>query len=417
MHWISITVYNFAISLYGLIARVASLFSLKARLWAVGRAKTEKRIRNFHVTASKNRVWFHCSSLGEFEQAQPLIEKVKNELEDCVIYLSFFSPSGYEQVKKKEVADFIFYLPIDTQKNAAFLVEHLQPTLVFWTKYDFFYHHLNALKEQKTPLVLYSARFLSNQIFFKPWGYLHREMLQTFTRIFVQDENSKTLLNEIAISSEIAADTRFDRVVKLANTEFKDEIVEQFIQQEKYIWIAGSTWEKDEEILAEAFSTKESFKLIIAPHQIDKPHLDSIENHFKNHYLEVAFYTEFKAEDVSKKILVIDNIGMLSKLYRYAKICYVGGGFGAGIHNVLEAVVYGKPVVFGTHYHKSLESVILLKNSIAFSISNSKELLQTESDLNNENKLQSIENTALKYIKNNSGGTNKIFNYAKRFCK
>lgn len=417
MHWVSITVYNFVISFYVFIARIASLFSLKARLWAIGRDKTEKRIKNFHVTGSKNRVWFHCSSLGEYEQALPLIEKVKKELENCVIYLSFFSPSGYEQVKRKTIADFVFYLPVDTQKNAESLIDHLQPTIVFWTKYDFFYHHLNTLKEREIPSILFSARFLKNQIFFKPWGYLHRKMLQTFTQIFVQDQNSKTLLSNILIPAEVAADTRIDRVVEIANSSFENETVELFIQHNKNVWVAGSTWEKDEIILAETFTEKTDFKLIIAPHNIDRKHLDEIEKLFKNHYLEVAFYSEFKTKDASKKVLVIDNIGMLSKLYRYAKICYVGGGFGAGIHNVLEAVVYGKPVVFGTNYYKSLESIELIKMDIGYSISNSKELLQTERTLNNENKLLSIKNSTLKYIENNSGGTNKIFNYANKFYK
>jgi len=412
-----IAVYDFVLLLYYIAAVLVAPFMPKAKQWLQGRKETQQRLSTFKVSSCKNRIWFHCSSLGEFEQARPLIEMVKREVPDCYIYLSFFSPSGLEPTKNKQVADLIFYLPHDTRSNAQWLLGQLQPTLVFWTKYDFFFHYLSELQAAKVPTVLFAARFLPNQIFFKTYGALHKRMLTFFSYVLVQDSNSKKLLDTIRIESEVVEDTRFDRVKAIAQQSFSNEIIERFLQGNKRVLVAGSTWLDDEKIIAAALQQSSDVKVIVAPHQITESNLLATESLFAAQQAQVAFYSKFCDADASKKVLIIDNIGMLSHLYRYAQVCYVGGGFGAGVHNVLEAAVYGKPVVVGTNFHKSLECIELIRAGAIFSISNAAALAAVMEMLEDSSKLKSVEAIALQFIEKNSGGTQKIFSHAKQFFK
>lgn len=411
----AIAVYNLIMWFYYKGAKLLSVFSPKAKSWVNGISHQNHLIATFKTPQNANRIWFHCSSLGEFEQARPLIEMTKENVKNCCIYITFFSPSGYNVMQHKTIADYVFYLPLDTQQNAQNFIEKLKPTLVFWTKYDFFFHHLTTIKKQAIPCILFSARFLGKQIFFKFYGLLHREMLSCFDSIFVQNQNSKILLQTINIKSNLAPDTRFDRVITIAkrNTEFKEII--DFINGTNQVIVAGSTWMEDNKLLAETLQHFPNHQLIVAPHQVDSKTIDITQKLFESQQIDTILFSNFLASPKKSQALIIDCIGMLAEIYRYAKICYVGGGFGSGVHNVLEAVVYGKPTLVGTNFRKSIECVELVENGIVFSVKNSTELIKKIIDLNSDSKLTSIAQKAALYINANSGGTTKIFDYAKKY--
>lgn len=414
---LAIGVYNLIIWLYHKAAIALSPFSTKAKKWVYGISQQQLEIATFKTPQITNRIWVHCSSLGEFEQARPLIEMIKENERNCCIYLTFFSPSGFEIVQLKGIAHYVFYLPLDTQKNAEYFIEKLQPTLVIWTKYDFFFHYLHLIKKHNIPCILFSARFLNTQPFFKPHGLLHREMLSCFSAIFVQNENSKLLLHTIKIDSEVAPDTRFDRVMAIAQKEFHNTTIDEFLKHSTHVLVAGSTWQEDEQLLANTLKNFPNYKLIIAPHQIETKKIAQTQAIFEKKQLNTVLYSKFSPNRKNAQVLIIDNIGMLSQIYRYAQICYVGGGFGAGIHNVLEAVVYGKPTLVGTNFHKSIECEELIKNGVVFSIKNQTELSRRINELNSHLQLKSIAEKAANFMNANSGGTKKIFNHAKRYIQ
>jgi 3-deoxy-D-manno-octulosonic-acid transferase len=349
---------------------LASLFKEKAKLWVKGRERIFEKIQ-WSLHPNEDRIWFHCASVGEFEQARPLIDAIKSRNSNKKILLTFFSPSGFEMGKNYEQADYVFYLPLDGKKNAKKFLDLVQPSLVVFVKYEFWYFYLNSLKARKIPTILIAAAFRSSQPFFKWYGYLHKEILDYFTHIFVHDESSANLLASIGFKETIsvAGDTRYDRVLEISKQAKSFPLIESF-KGEKKLLIAGSTWPADEKILIELLPfLPKNWKLVLAPHELDANHLQLMENQFG---AESIFYSQYKGEE--KRVLIIDNMGILSSIYRYGEIAFVGGGFlKGGIHNTLEPAVFGLPVLFGPVYKKFVEAVELVEHEFGYPIKNAEE--------------------------------------------
>ena len=371
----SIFFYAIFLWLYKTGIRIISPWNPKAKLWLDGRKNLLARISGVKVGKDDRVIWMHCASLGEFEQGRPVVERFKEQYPGHKLILTFFSPSGYEIQKDYEGADYVFYLPTDSKKNARFFINTIRPVLVLWIKYDYWFYYLDELKKRNIPTLLISAIFRPDQPFFKWYGKLHCYMLYCFTQLFVQTEESKKLLIGLGISSNVSlgGDTRFDRVMAIAGQFTPIPLVEYFCGDKKVI-VAGSTWEEDEEELDHYANTHPEIKFIIAPHEIDEPHLRGIESLFHESVRfsalekkmadgswQMAENTASRRQLSAPNVLIIDNIGILSRLYNYATIAYVGGGFGDdGVHNVVEAAVYGKPVVFGPVIEKYFEAMELV---------------------------------------------------------
>ena len=399
--------YDIFINIYLISLKAASFFSVKAKKWVDGR-------RDFPALNNKQKkIWVHCASLGEFEQGRPILEKLKQTYPDYPIVLTFFSPSGYEIRKNYTGADYVFYLPIDTKKNATKFIQEVNPALVVWVKYEYWFHYLTGLKKQSIPILLVSAIFRKSQPFFKSNNRFWKKILSCFDQIFVQDEASKQLLNSIGITQNvtISGDTRFDRVLEIASKKSENNEIEKFIEKQQVI-IAGSSWLQDEKLLAKYMMQHETKKLIVAPHEIDPTHLKKIKQLFPSS----IFYSEWislKDKGNNIQVLIIDNVGMLAQLYQYATICYIGGGFKkSGIHNILEAAVYGKATIFGPHYQKFGEAVGLTQRNCAFSISNEQELtVKLDNLFADAISLKNAEELAKQYVIEKSGATKIIVDY------
>lgn len=357
----------------------------------------------------------HCASLGEFEQGRPVLEAVKKLYPNYQIALSFFSPSGYEIRKNYPLADFIFYLPADGAANARRLLDMLNPALVLWVKYEYWFYFLCEIHNRKIPLLLVSGIFRKSQPFFKWYGSLWRQMLKCFTMLFVQNQKSVSLLQTIHIKNYImAGDTRFDRVVDIADSSGGIPQVEEWISGRRVL-VAGSTWEEDIIELSHFIHKRKDIAFLIAPHEISEENIRSVQKTFPDAQLFSALAQQPASKSVSN-ILIINNIGMLSVLYRYADACFVGGGFSAnGVHNVLEAAVYGKPVLFGPEHEKFQETNDLVECGGAFSAEGPLELEKILTQLfSDELKLKSAGNAAGKYVQEKQGATKKILEYIQR---
>ena len=405
--------YNIFIKLYPIIAKIISTKNTKAKLWIEGRKNLFAELEQTFQNNNKNIVWMHCSSLGEFEQGRPVLEKLKFIYPNYQFLLTFFSPSGYEVQKKYAHADWVFYLPMDSKQNAQKFLNIVQPKLILFVKYEFWYYYLTEIRNKKIPLLLLSASFRKSQPFFKWYGNMYREMLACFTYIFVQDKSCAALLNNIGFTENltIAGDTRFDRVIEIANQFNGIEIIEQFIDKNITI-VAGSTWLEDDEALDHFANTHPNIKFIIAPHQIEEERIQECLKLYKKSVL----FSQLKNDNINfsdYSVLIIDNVGMLSKLYKYATISFVGGAFGNdGVHNVLEAAVYGKPVVFGPEYDKYREAVELIENNGGISINNTLELEEIfEKLLSDNNFYREVASNAAKFVTSKSGATKKIVAY------
>ena len=402
--------YNFVISLYYFGIWLASFFNQKAKLWIEGRKDVFSKLES-QITDNQSIIWFHCASLGEFEQGRPLIEKIKNSLPQHKILLTFFSPSGYEIRKNYEHADYIFYLPIDTSKNAKKFLEIVQPKMAFFVKYEFWFNYLNQLNQRKIPTYLISSIFRKDQIFFKSYGSFFKKMLFFFDHIFVQNQKSKTILLENGISHlSVAGDTRVDRVLEIQKNKKSFDKINAF-QGTSEILIGGSTWPPDEDILIEWIHGQKDFrwKFIIAPHDISESHLLEIERKLKVNAVRFSKVNAFNS--AAAKVMIIDNIGMLSSLYQYGKIALIGGGFGSGIHNTLEPITFGLPVVFGKKYQKFEEAINLVETGGGFSISNYDEFKNMMENLEKDNFYNNASTNAKKYILENQGATKAIFDF------
>ena len=349
-------------------------------------------------------VWFHAASLGEFEQGRPVIEQLKREKPETKILLTFFSPSGYEIRKNYAGADIVSYLPLDVPGNAWYFVNLVKPSKAIFIKYEFWPNYLLALQAENIPVVSISAIFRPEQVFFKDYGKWYKKLLLTFQHIFVQDKFSKELLQAHGINNvTVAGDTRFDRVYDLYQQAKQLLLIEEFVKGAEKVIVAGSTWPKDEELLVQYLRLHPDVKLIMAPHEVHNSHIAEISKLLDGKFVR---YSDATAENVkSTNCLVVDIIGILSSIYRYANVTYIGGGFGVGIHNTLEAAVYGLPVVFGTNYQKFREARELIAIGGAFSISNYV-TLEAQFDLllkdNNAGKI------AGEYVKSNTGATEMI---------
>ncbi|HCT29514.1 MAG TPA: 3-deoxy-D-manno-octulosonic acid transferase [Bacteroidales bacterium] len=363
--------YNLGIRIYQILVAVASLYNKKAKLFRNGRKGWEKRLRE-SINKTDRVVWFHCASLGEFEQGRPVIEAFRSKYPDIKILLTFFSPSGYEIRKNYQGADYICYLPLDTYWNSKKFIDIVNPIATIFVKYEFWYFYLNGLKKRGIPTYVISAIFRPEQAFFKWYGGWYCKFLANFKHLFVQNEKSKELLASIGVSNvTVAGDTRFDRVVANAKAAKAITLIEQFAGNSKVL-VAGSTWPKDEEVIIEHFKTNpHNLKLIIAPHEIHEQEIEKLRNSFGIKTLRYTKPDECNPSDA--QVLIIDTIGILSSVYRYGHFAYIGGGFGVGIHNTLEAAVFGIPVVFGPNYSRFQEAVELIEIGSAKSITDLQE--------------------------------------------
>ena len=403
---------NIIIRLLAVAIRIASIWNIKARLWLAGRKNLIERARAALKDNKSPVIWMHSASLGEFEQGRFLIENIRKIYPGYCIVITFFSPSGYEVMKDYKGADFIFYLPEPTSKNAKRFIQLLDPKLVLWIKYDYWYHFLHELQKRKTPLLLISAIFHRRNAFFKWYGPLYSEMLRCFTWLFVQDEPSLNRLKEIGITNaSVSGDTRFDRVTDIAENFEEIPMISAFAGNAPVI-VAGSTWPDDEEEIDHYANTHQEIKFIIAPHEIGEEHLKDIEKLFR-HTIRYSVLIQNKTDHTKVNTLIIDNIGMLSRLYKYATITFVGGGFGdEGVHNVLEAAVFGKPVIFGPVFNQFREAIDLLEEGAAFTIDNALDLEKTFNDLLTDNKLyRECCEASHDYVYGHKGATKKILDY------
>lgn len=394
--------YNIFIFLYPLGIRIAALFNDKAKLWINGRKY--QTIQD--ITGSP--VWVHCASLGEFEQARPVIEKIKKDCPETKILLTFFSPSGYEYRKNYRYADWVKYLPMDGRRTAENFLRQVNPSIVFFVKYEYWFYYLREISKRSVPLVLISGIFRSDQPFFKWYGGLYRKMLSFFSFFFLQNTDSQNQLNQLGFQNAmVAGDTRFDRVAQVAEEASSSSKVEQFLSGSQAVIVAGSTWPEDDKVLSHLANANPGIKFIVAPHNIDEGRLAETALLYKRSVRYSAF-TPGKSD--AANVLVVDNVGMLSSLYRYGKICFIGGGFGSdGVHNVLEAAVYGRPLIHGPEYRKYAEAVQLVVLGASFEVNTALDVEETVFDfLNNRQKYDAAAIAAHRYVQENKGASDEI---------
>ena len=398
--------YNFAIKLYKLGANIASLFNKKVKTMLKGQQVCFDVLRT-KIDPDRSYVWFHAASLGEFEQGRPLMERIRREYPSYGILLTFFSPSGYEVRKNYEGADVICYLPFDTPKNVCRFLDLVHPCMAFFIKYEFWKNYLDELHSRNIPVYSVSSIFRADQVFFKPYGKGYAKVLRNFNHLFVQNDVSKDLLNGLGILNvTVAGDTRFDRVLQIREQAKELPLVEAF-KQNKLTFVAGSSWQPDEELFIDYFNRHPEVKLIIAPHVIGEDHLQHIIGKVKG---KVVRYTQVTVENVAEaRCLIIDCFGLLSSIYKYGEIAYIGGGFGSGIHNTVEAAVYGVPVIFGPNYQRFMEAKDLIACGGGFSINDVNGLAALlDKLLSDKTFLQESGNNAGTYVHSRAGATEII---------
>lgn len=470
----SIIFYHVFLLLYKTGIRLIAPWNRKAKLWLEGRRGLFEQMRGELTESGRVRagsgpvIWMHCASLGEFEQGRPVIEGLRRMLPECRIVLTFFSPSGYTTKKGYAGADHIFYLPLDSPRNARSFIDLVQPDIVLWVKYDYWYYFLVELKKRKIPTLLISGIFRPDQPFFRWYGRLHRYMLECFTHLFVQTEASRLLLERLRLTNQVtvSGDTRFDRVIGIAEAGEPLSLVAEFCGNAPVI-VAGSTWEEDEEELDHYANSHPEMRFIVAPHEIGEDRMREIERLFRHSVRYSVLKSDGRKPDgrtpdgrpsqggasspaggganspagggaagpmggsaagrkgaggskglgswPEPNVLIIDNIGMLSRLYRYATIAYIGGGFGDdGVHNVLEAAVYGKPVMFGPVIEKYIEAVELVEGGGGLIIDSALEAEKVfDRLLKNPEECREAGAAARDYVYSKRGATEKIINYLK----
>ncbi|MGQ7868030.1 3-deoxy-D-manno-octulosonic acid transferase [Sunxiuqinia sp. sy24] len=400
--------YQIGIFFYSLAARVSALFNEKARLFVKGQKAVFPYLEE-QLSHSRPLLWVHCASLGEFEQGRPLIEQIKKEHPSYEILLTFFSPSGYEIRKNYEQADYVCYLPLDTVTNARKFIELTKPEKVFFIKYEFWNNYINQLHKNNIPLYLVSAIFRQEQLFFKS-GFRakwYRQVLAKVTHFFVQTETSGQLLSSIGINNyTITGDTRFDRVAEIAAKSKQLALIKQFKNGQKLI-VAGSSWSPDEELLIDFLKQNPTTKIIFAPHEVKESNIKRLLEQLPDGAIR---YTQATGENLEQaQILIIDTIGILSSIYRYADVAYIGGGFGVGIHNTLEAAIYNIPVIFGPNYLRFQEAVNLQKVGAAFPIKNTEELIAILNQLlDDDQKRLKVAQKCREFMLLNLGATQQV---------
>lgn len=398
--------YNLAIIIYDFFVHLAAPFSRKPRKMMKGHWVVYELLRQ-QREPDAYYIWFHAASLGEFEQGRPLIEEIRKLYPNYKILLTFFSPSGYEVRKHYKGADIVCYLPFDKPRNVKKFLDIVNPCMVFFIKYEFWKNYLDELHARRIPVYSVSSIFRREQIFFQWYGGTYRKVLKNFDHLFVQNEASKRYLNKIGVTrSTVVGDTRFDRVLEIKEEAKNLPLVEAF-SKNHFTLVAGSSWAPDEDLLINYFNTHPNCKLIIAPHEIDENHLVEIVSKLKRTHVR---YTKATEENVEKAdCLIIDCFGLLSSIYRYGEVAYVGGGFGVGIHNILEAAVYGVPVLFGPKFHKFMEAKELIECKGAYTIKEYEELeLLLNQFYEDKNLLNETGKNSRQYVVSKSGATNKI---------
>jgi 3-deoxy-D-manno-octulosonic-acid transferase len=399
--------YNIGIRLYHFAVFVASFFNPKAKKWLEGRLGLLDIIERETKGFSGETLWVHCASLGEFEMARPIMESLKESDSSLRIILTFFSPSGYEIRKNYALADHVFYLPLDTKANASRFVNAIKPSKVIFVKYDLWFHHLNEAKKHGAKLMLISAQFRASQQYFKFYGVTVRKALKLFDKIFLVDEKSEKLLHQIDVkNTTVCGDTRYDRVMEIAKKADSISEIERFKGNSKLI-VCGSTWPEDEKILQSALSRFPSVKWIVAPHEVGPKNIERLEMLFPG---SVRF-SKYQNNDLD--VLIIDSIGLLSKVYQYADVAYVGGGFGTGLHNILEATAFGTPTIFGPDFSRFPDAGEMAKNGLAISIQNENELESKLEELLNSNQ-SDLKAEILDFMNSRTGATEAILEYTNK---
>jgi 3-deoxy-D-manno-octulosonic-acid transferase len=416
--------YNFLIHAYSFIINIIAPFNSKAKFWVEGRKNIFERLGSASLTnlGSTSLAWFHCASLGEFEQGRPVIEDFRVKYPAYKILVTFFSPSGYEIRKNYTGADFIFYLPADTPQNAKKFIEIVKPSIVFFVKYEFWRNYLTELEKQQIPVISFSAIFRPNQLFFKSYGGFYREVLTKFKHILVQNQESFDLLKSIDIQQiTLAGDTRFDRVKQIVDAKSGTpaeaiQFVKDF-KSNRQVFMVGSAWQTDMEVLIPLMNLlkKDSnLNFVIAPHEL---HQEEIKDWQKQIESKSICFSEIKTDTklTDYQVLIVDNIGMLSSLYQFADFAFIGGSFGKGLHNILEAATFGMPIFFGNKaYHKFQEAVDLVKQGGAYAIESTDDLGEILNVLrSNEVKKKKIDKISQNYVLQNIGATEKVMQIVK----
>lgn len=410
--------YTFFIQMYGFAISITAHFNPKANLWISGRKNWKNKMKQA-ISPDDKVIWVHCSSLGEFEQGRPVMEKIKKEFPYHKLAVSFFSPSGYEVRKDYQGADYIFYLPLDTPKNAKQLIKILHPEVLILVKYEYWYNLLKRLQKKDIPVIVISAVIKEDNLFFRPFGSWFRKIIAGIEHFFVQDNDSKNLLESIGIEKvTVSGDTRFDRVKEIREANARVEFIEKFKGNSKLI-VAGSTWSDDEEILVKFIHEKlpDDWKLIFAPHNIKEKEIISLSEKINK---KTAVYTKSDQNQIeNSQILILDTIGTLTKIYAYSDVSYVGGGFTkTGVHNTLEPTVFGVPIIFGPNYENYFEAIDLLENQGAVRFIDQYDFDQKMTNLiENEDERKLRGNAAENYIQGKPNSTELIIDYLKSLIK
>lgn len=401
--------YRLAILVYSAAIYVASFFNEKAKLFVAGRKDLLSRMRSALAGDTRKFIWMHCASLGEFEQGRPVLEALKEQYPQYGVVLTFFSPSGYEVRKDYKGADHVFYLPVDTAHNARAFLDIVNPALCLFVKYEFWYQYLSQIKARAIPAVLVSAVFSKEQGFFKWYGGLLRYMLRCFTHIFVQDKASAQLLESIKITHvTVSGDTRFDRVIMAAGLAEDQHIAKSFTEGHKVL-VAGSTWPADETFLHKVLvKLPQDWKLILVPHEVDGAHIAAIEKVFGN---RIVKWSAWRGQ-MNKRVLLVDKVGLLLHLYRYGTVAWIGGGFDKdGVHNVLEAAVYGIPCFYGPVYDRFIEAKELIAKGGGFTIDSPQDMIASLQELEDALRYEQHAVAAREYVLSSGGATSKILTY------
>lgn len=403
--------YNILISIVSVFLQVIALFNKKIKLFVDGRTTVFDELKT-SITDLDKTIWMHCASLGEFEQGRPIIEKLKNNYSKHKIVLTFFSPSGFEVQKKYKGVDVVCYLPLDSKENAKRFIELVHPEIAIFVKYEFWPNFLRQLNNRNIKTLLVAGIFRKEQLFFKPYGSWMRKPLKAFSHFFVQDENSKTMLETIGFqNTSISGDTRFDRVAQITNQENSLPFMDTFKGTDLLI-IAGSTWKPDTTLLTHFMNTNEipNIKLVIAPHNIATKEIEILRNQLNK---KVALYSERNDSDLKEAtIFIVDTIGILTKIYSYADVAYVGGGFETGLHNILEPATFAVPVIIGPQFDKFKEARELVDIKGCLVVTNQTELNeQLTSLLTNSDFRNTTGNICKNYVEENKGATATVMHY------
>ncbi len=404
--------YDLAMRLYAGIVKAAAPYNEKARQWSCGRKGIFERLEK-SVGGKGPIAWFHCASLGEFEQGRPLIERFRERYPQYKILVTFFSPSGYEVRKDYAGADFVFYLPVDTRKNARRFLSVVRPAVAVFVKYEFWLNYLRELRRNGVKTYVVSAIFRPSQLFFRPYGGMYRDVLRLFSRIFVQDDASLRLLEGVGIRNvSVCGDTRFDRVAKIAANARRIGCVERFSQGHR-VFIAGSSWEKDDEITLRLIDAHRDFRFLIAPHEITEEKIAGLCRAVEKSGRKAVRYTRIERDEeaADADVMIVDTVGILSSVYQYGFCAYIGGGFGVGIHNTLEAATFGLPLVFGPNYERFNEAVQLVASGAAVPIRDFAEADAWLRSLADPAVRAKASEECLRYVRENTGASDKILDY------